>query len=122
MEDEDDELSLSRFVNQQPPSAGGHNSTIVVPDDGRSQPPPMERDSLAKLADVMATYAKGQSNTAAAMEKMTLILEDHKKMGTKRRNEEGDTDKIVMVEKTINVKDDGHETIDHKVGDMFNKL
>ena len=113
-EEEDDDLSLSRFVNQQPSAASRHNSTILI-EDGRGQTT-SEKDGLARLADVMETFSRGQSNAAATLEKMATIMEDHKKVGVKRRSEEKDTDEIILVEKTITVKDDGHEIIDHKVG------
>ena len=63
----------------------------------------------------MEAYGKGHSDVASCLTTVTQILEDTKK-GTKRSSkEEDETDDVVMVEKTIDVKDDGHETIDHEV-------
>ena len=109
-EEEDDELSLSRYVQQNSATNEPHNSTILV-EDNRSQSSP--NDGLVKLADVLTLFSKGQSDTAQTLEKVATILEEQK--GRKRRSEEKDTDEVVMVEKTINIKDDGHEQIDHKV-------
>ena len=109
-EDEDDDLSLSRFVQQSSAANDQHNSTILV-EDSRGQSSPS--DAFAKLTDVLSLFSKGQSDTAQTLGKVASILEEQK--GRKRRSEEKDTDEVVMVEKTISIKDDGHEQIDHKV-------
>ena len=134
--DDDDDLSLSRFVQENQPEA---NSTINVEDgevagtsgtQRRSTGPITQAQmssavsaamaqSMAemstKMSQAMEAYGKGHSDVASCLTTVTQILEDTKK-GTKRSSkEEDETDDVVMVEKTIDVKDDGHETIDHEV-------
>ena len=74
-----------------------------------------------KMSQAMEAYGKGHSDVASCLTTVTQILEDTKK-GTKRSSkEEDETDDVVMVEKTIDVKDDGHETIDHEARSLFQK-
>ena len=103
-------------MQQNTAAADPHNSTILV-EDSRGQS--SLSDGFAKLTDVLSLFSKGQSDTAQTLEKVASILEEQK--GRKRRSEEKDTDEVVMVEKTINIKDDGHEQIDHKVITLYSR-
>ena len=139
--DDDDDLSLSRFVQENQPEA---NSTINVEDGEVAGPSGTQRRSTGpitqaqmssavsaamaqsmaemstKMSQAMEAYGKGHSDVASCLTTVTQILEDTKK-GTKRSSkEEDETDDVVMVEKTIDVKDDGHETIDHEVKLLIN--
>ena len=68
-----------------------------------------------KMNQAMEAYGKGHSDVASCLTKVAQILEETKK-GTKRSSkEEDEMDDVVMVEKTIDVRDDGHETIDYEV-------
>ena len=134
--EEDDDLSLSRFVHENQPEA---NSTINVVDGEEAGPSGTQRDNTGpvtqahmssavsaamaksmaemntKMNQAMEAYGRGHSDVASCLTKVAQILEDTKK-GTKRSSkEEDETDDVVMVEKTIDIRDDGHETIDHEV-------
>ena len=134
--EEDDDLSLSRFIQENQPEA---NSTINVVDGEDAGPSGTQRDNTGpvtqahmssavsaamaksmaemntKMNQAMEAYGKGHSDVASCLTKVAQILEETKK-GTKRSSkEEDETDDVVMVEKTIDIKDDGHETIDHEV-------
>ena len=107
------------------------NSTINWEEEGRRSHGPVTQGHLSaamensivqnamiqRLNQTKEVYGKGQSDVAKTLGKVSLILEDTNRRGTKHgsNKEEDDTEEVVLMERTLTIMDDNHDTLDYEV-------